>query len=261
VPLTAVFCLLHKKVFAYKTASSKECNGRYLKEHFLLGRAFEWSLRKAAIVFAQNTADKDNLKRTVGVFAVVAPNGHLLPRLSQQEREIILWVGRSHPVKRPELFVELAEKVPGEHFVMVCQRATGDQNYDALVSKANEVKNLEFIERVPFYEIATYFQRAKVLVNTSSSEGFANTFIQAGKWATPILTLKVNPDGFLDEYACGICCNDDFQRLADSLQSMLAGNKYLEYGRNARTYVEQNHDITRIVEKYKELFTQLVGTV
>ena len=260
VPLTAVFCLLRKKVFAYKTASSKECNGKYLKEHFLLGRAFAWSLRRAPIVFAQKVTDRENLERTIGVSAVVVPNAHLLPKLSEQEREIILWVGRSDPVKRPEVFVELAEKVPPEHFVMICQRATGDQNYDSLVSKASEVKNLEFIERVPFHEIKTYFQRAKVLVNTSSSEGFPNTFIQAGRWATPILTLKVNPDGFLDEYGCGLCCSDDFQRLADSLRLMLAGNKYLEYGRNARTYVEQNHDIVRIIEKYKELFTQLVGT-
>ncbi|HUT29818.1 MAG TPA: glycosyltransferase family 4 protein [Sedimentisphaerales bacterium] len=259
VPLVAAFCLLHKKVFAYKTASGKECNGRYLKEHFLLGRTFVWSLRKAGVVFAQKVADKENLERTTGISAVVLPNGHLLPALSEHERNIILWVGRSDPVKRPGLFVELAKKVPDEHFVMICQRATGDKNYEALVTRSNEVKNLEFIERVSFHNIKTYFQRAKVLVNTSSSEGFPNTFIQAGKWATTILTLKVNPDGFLDEYACGICCNDDFHRLADSLRAMLAGNKYSEYGKNARTYVEQNHDITKIVEKYKKLFGQLVG--
>jgi glycosyltransferase involved in cell wall biosynthesis len=218
-----------------------------------------WSLRKAGIVFAQNTADKENLERMAGISAVVVPNGHSLPALSQQERSIVLWVGRSHPVKRPGLFIELAEKVPNEHFVMICQRATGDQNYDALVSRANEVKNLEFIERVPFHEVETYFQRAKVLVNTSISEGFPNTFIQAGKWATPILTLNVNPDGFLDEYECGICCNDDFRRLTESLEFLLAGNKYSEYGKNARKYVEQNHDIAKIVEKYKELFGQVIG--
>jgi glycosyltransferase involved in cell wall biosynthesis len=258
VPLVAVFCLLHRKVFAYKTASSKECNGRYLGEHFLLGRAFVWSLRKARVVFAQKLADKENLQRTTGISAVVLPNGHLLPALSEHERNIILWAGRSHAVKRPELFVELAEKVPNEHFVMICQRATGDRNYEALVTRAKEVKNLEFIERVSFHDINTYFQRAKVLVNTSSSEGFPNTFIQAGKWATPILTLKVNPDGFLDEYKCGICCNDDFQSLADSLRAMLAGNRYSEPGKNARNYVEQNHDIMKIVEKYKEVFVQVV---
>jgi glycosyltransferase involved in cell wall biosynthesis len=258
VPLTAVFCLLHKKKLAYKTASSTECDGRYIKRHYLLGRAFAWSLRKAGVVFTQNVADKEDLQRTVGVSAVVLPNGHHLPPLTNQDREIVLWVGRSDPEKRPELFLDLARKVPGEQFVMICQRATGDQDYETLVTRADEFKNVQFIERVPFHEIKTYFQRAKVLVNTSRSEGFPNTFIQAAQYATPIVSLGVNPDGFLNEYNCGICCKGDVKCLSDSLRYILDGGRYVEFGTNARSYVEKNHDIINIAQRCKELFRKLV---
>jgi glycosyltransferase involved in cell wall biosynthesis len=141
---------------------------------------------------------------------------------------------------------------------MICQRATGDRQYDALKKQAATVQNLQFIERVPFNEIDKYFQKAKVLVNTSDSEGFPNTFIQAGKWATAILSLNVNPDGFLDKYNCGICCGGDRQRLADALRSMLEGSKYLELGANARSYVEKNHDIKEVAERYKDVFRRVV---
>jgi glycosyltransferase involved in cell wall biosynthesis len=256
--LAALFCKLHKKAFVYRTASQQECDGTYLKQHYFAGRAFRWALRNAAKTIVQNEMDKQNIEQTLGVCSIIYPNAQRLPVLSEVQKDIILWVGRSAQVKRPELFIELAEKIPNERFVMICQRATGDQNYDLLLSRAREVKNLQFIERVPFAEIGCYFQRAKVFVNTSDSEGFPNTFIQACNYAVPILSLKVNPDGFLDKYNCGQSCNSQFQKLVDSLKFMLAENNFLKPGKNARRYAEQNHDINKIVEEYKRLFAGLL---
>jgi glycosyltransferase involved in cell wall biosynthesis len=185
------------------------------------------------------------------------PNGHLLPQLPQLERETILWVGRSARFKRPSLFIDLAEIMSDEKLTMICQQATGDKKYEELVARAKQVKNLEFIERVPFGEIDSYFQRAKVFVNTSDSEGFPNTFIQACKCATPILSLNVNPDGFLDKYDCGISCDGDWNKFVGSLKIMLAAKRYEELGKNARKYVEEHHDITKIVQQYKKIFVEL----
>ena len=154
--------------------------------------------------------------------------------------------------------MQLAEEMPKERFMMICQRATGDDKYEELSARAGQVKNLQFIERVPFAEIGSYFQKAKVLVNTSDSEGFPNTFIQACNYAMPILSLKVNPDEFLDKYNCGQSCNGDFQRLVNSLKFMLAENNFLNLGKNARRYAEQNHDIKKIIEEYKKLFVSVL---
>jgi glycosyltransferase involved in cell wall biosynthesis len=257
VPLVSRFCRRYERAFMYRTASMLESNGAYLEKHFFLGRVFASSLRRAEIVFTQNHTDRDNLQRTVGVSAIVIPNGHRLPELSGTRNEFLLWVGRSEKVKGPDRFIKLAREFPDEKFVMICQRATGDDNYDSLCGQAKDVGNLEFYQRVPFNEIDGYFQRAKLLVNTSDSEGFPNTFIQACKWATVIVSLGVDPDGFLDKYFCGISCGGRFARMCEAVKHLLADDGYIEPGRNGRKYVEDHHDIRKVIEQYKGIFRQI----
>jgi len=256
--LVALFCTLHKRIFVYRTASQSECDGTYLRRHYFAGKAFRWSLRKAAQVMVQNETDQKDLKQTAGICSQVMACGHQLPILSDRKRDIILWVGRSAKIKRPELFIELAEQTPNERFTMICQRATGDRNYEELVGQAKKVKNLEFIKRVEFDEIENYFARAKFFVCTSKGEGFPNTYIEACKNGTPILSLNVNPDNFLNRFNCGICTDDDWERFVRQLRTMLESEKLREYGRNARKYAEQRHDIKNIINRYKELFKGLV---
>jgi len=257
-PLIALFCSSHKRIFVYRTANQGECDKTFPEGKRFLKRAFSWSLHKAGAVTVQNQIDKENLQSYFGIDSMVIPNGHQLAELVQKKRDAILWVGRSAPLKRPELFIKLAEHFPDENFMMICQKATGDKNYEALVAEARKVDNLQFIERVPFNEIEDYFRRAKVFVNTSDSEGFPNTFIHACNCAAPILSLKVDPDDFINKHSCGISCNDDWQQMVDALGSMLQKNRYVEMGKNARKYVEENHDIKKIVDKYKTLFRNLM---
>ena len=254
VPLVALFCKLHKKVFVYRTAHQRECDGTYVKEHFFGGRAFARSLRSAKIVFAQNEDDSQKLKDTLGVDSIVIPNGHRIEDITEARKETVLWVGRSADFKKPKLFLDLARRLSDEKFVMICQRATGDNNYQELAANAKQIENLTFIEQVPFGEIDLYFRDAKVLVNTSDSEGFANTFIQAAKYATAILSLNVNPDNFLEKYNCGICAKGDVGQMEESLMTMLEEDRYIDMGANGRKYVEECHDIAEIVQRYKDLF-------
>ncbi len=254
----AFFCKRYGRSFVYRTASAVECDGTYLREHYFRGKGFLWSLRHADAVIAQHQTDADNLAKTAGVSAKVIKNPERLPPLDEKERRTILWVGRSADVKRPELFLELAKKMPAHHFTMICQRAIEDKQYDNFVEKAIQINNLDFIKRVPFHQIHEHFLQAKVFVNTSDYEGFPNTFIQACKCATPILSLNVNPDGFLDKHKCGICCNGHWEKFVDSLKDLLELKRYIELGQNARKYAEENHDITKIVEQYKSCFIQII---
>ena len=257
--LLALFCKLNRRVFVYRTASRGECDGGYLKQHFLGGRAFLWSLRKAALVVVQNETDETEICRTAGVSAVVIPNAHPLPALSQAQRDTVLWVGRSTPLKRPGLFIDLAEQMPGESFTMICQRATGDDDFHALAQRAENVKNLKFIKRVPFHETASYYQRAKIFVNTSDSEGFPNTFVEACKYAAPILSLSINPDDFLTTHKCGLCADDDWEKFLKQFEFLAKSQEARDYGMNGRRYAEEKHDIEKIVKRYKELFLALTA--
>ena len=125
--------------------------------------------------------------------------------------------------------------------------------------RAESIANVEFVEGVPFRRMDEYFRRAKVFANTSDAEGFPNTFIQAAQWSVPILSLFVNPDGFLTEYTCGVECSGQMSRLAEGLQFMLENERFAEFGENAYRYVQERHDITYVVERYKQLFRELAG--
>ena len=256
--LIAFFCKLHNRSFVYRSASSRETDGQYIKANFFLGRAFKYALRNAKAVLVQNDIDKTSLESSVGIDSIVIPNGHDLSMTPSQSRQFILWVGRSDDVKKPGKFLTLAEQFPQEIFMMICQPATGDNNYESLCQRAESINNLIFHRKVSFNEIDKFFEHAKVLVNTSDSEGFPNTFIQACKNATAILTLNVNPDGFLDEYGCGVCCKGDEATLATELKQLLLEDGFLRMGRNGRKYVEEKHDIAKIIDRYKTIFLELV---
>jgi glycosyltransferase involved in cell wall biosynthesis len=254
--LQAFFCKVNKRKYVYRTASAQECNGEYIRQHPLRGRAVIWAIRSAQKVLVQNDDDAKKLLETVNIHSEVIRNGHRLAPSSERPRNTILWTGRSALVKKPHRFLDLARQVPNRHFTMICQRSGGDERYDDLVEQAKQLDNLQFIPRVPFHDIDNYFQRAKVFVNTSDSEGFPNTFIQACSSATPILSLNVNPDTFLDKYNCGLSCDGDWQKFLDGLDFMLAEDRYMQLGQNARKYAEENHDIIKIAEQYKNCFIQ-----
>ncbi len=255
--VVVLYCKCYKKLFVYRTADTDECDGTYLRQHWFRGRAFAWSLRSAKAVFTQNVTGSEALLANTGISATAVGNAHRLPPVEQHHPDTILWVGRSAAVKRADLFLKLAKQSPGQQFTMVCQRSTGDDRYEDLVQQAEKIENLNFVRHVPFREIDEYFQRAKVLVNTSDSEGFPNTFIQACKCLTPILSLNVNPDKFLDNYNCGFSCDGDWDKLLESLKIVLEAEHNAELGKNARKYVEENHDITKIVEQYKSCFIRI----
>ena len=251
--LAALFCRLKKKTFIYRTAHQRECDGTYIKKNFWAGKAFLWSLRNTARTIVQNETDKVNLQRTAGVKSIVIRNAHHLTVTTGQKKDTILWVGRSAEVKRPELFLKLAESFPDERFVQICQQGKDDNRYEELANKAKKVKNLQFIRHVDFRDVDKYFQQAKVFISTSDSEGFPNTFIQACKYSTPILSLCVNPDDFLDKYKCGQCANGNRDKFMTLFKQMLKPQEIRKYRENARKYAEQYHDINKIAEDYKKL--------
>jgi len=160
--------------------------------------------------------------------------------------------------KQPELFIDLAKKLPQEKFTMICPPAESNLSYFKKVRvEAQKVKNLTFIKQVPFKKIDSYFKQAKVFISTSLTEGFPNTFIQAGKNMTPIISFKVNPDKIIINYQLGFCAMGKKDLLSASLKKILTNQKlWLKFSINAYQYVLNHHNLKKTVKSYKEIFLQ-----
>lgn len=153
-------------------------------------------------------------------------------------KEYILWVGRATAVKRPELFIELAKLLPNESFVMV----TSDHDLERFKNlEKNAPKNMEIHKNIPFSFIDNYFKRAKLFVNTSISEGFPVTFLHAGKFAVPVYTLGVDPNGILNEKGGGKV----FEHLTD-ITKHLNDHDLSELGIKLKELVRDLHDARKI---------------
>lgn len=222
---------------------------------FLYGRLYKYGIKKANAVVSQTEIQKDMLMKNLGIDSQVIKNGFFINEgINFSDKAYILWVARAQSWKRPELFLEMVKRLPGEEFKMIIP---GDNPLQALIKeRAAQYENLEVIEYVPFIEIQNYYNRAKLFVNTSEYEGFPNAFVQACLGKTPILSFNVNPDNFIGENKLGFFCQDKLEAAVDFIKDYtLLQLKTL--GENANNYVKENHDISKIYHQYEEIIESL----
>lgn len=100
----------------------------------------------------------------------------------------IIWVATVKPLKRPELFLDLAQRLPQYNFRMIGGAAAGASHFESLQCRAKLLTNIEMTGFVPYADVDAYFDRASLLINTSKIEGFPNTFMQA--WSRGIPTVS-----------------------------------------------------------------------
>ena len=139
---------------------------------------------------------------------------------------------------------------------MICPPAENNPDYFKIIkAKAELISNLKFISWVPFNKIDSFFKKSKVFVSTSLSEGFPNTFIQAGKNLTPIVSYKVNPDKIFDKYQIGFCAQGNENRMAIYLKKILNDQKLRrKLSDRAYRYTTDHHDLASAVDKFKSIF-------
>jgi hypothetical protein len=70
-------------------------------------------------------------------------------------------------------------------------------NMHSLLSQIRRMENLDLLGEVPLEEVNAQLAAGHLFVNTSKTEGFPNTFIQAWMRRVPTLSLDVDPDGIL----------------------------------------------------------------
>jgi glycosyltransferase involved in cell wall biosynthesis len=178
--------------------------------------------------------------------AAQPPGGH----------EIALWVGKSDKVKRPDIMLQLAAQFKEIDFVLVLNRSDL-----ALFDHILRVKpsNVQILESIDFREMESLFARAFVLINTSLFEGFPNTFLQAGKYGVPILSLQVDPDGFVEKHRCGIVAKGEVAILAEGLRRLISDSSLRKTcSENIKSYILSHHEANARVSQLNQFLKGLL---
>lgn len=245
--LVRLISWLKRKKFVYMSAHEIDCNGEYEKQNnFIKGLLFRLGVRNADLVITQSVDHEKMLSDHHGVKSVVMPSMYPLDEQVENGiyKDTVLWVARCEDWKNPDLFLELAKSNLDVQFTMICPPSNNQPDFfEKIKSTARSAKNVTFIRFVPFEEIDAYFSRARLFVQTSDYEGFPNTFIQAFKNETPVLSFSVSPDSILERNNLGACADGDREIFFTEFQNLLNDREKLtQMGSNASAYFRKNHD-------------------
>jgi glycosyltransferase involved in cell wall biosynthesis len=257
----AWYALRRRKRFVYACASDREFQSRKVsrlppRDEFL----FRMALRAADGVLVQNIRQQQLFKTNFDRDAVIAPNCYLEPQAGCcAPGGSVLWVGVFKPVKRPDLFLELARQNPDRRFVMVGgadNRNDPDKiYYGRMRDMAVQLPNLRFVGHVPFSEVGRHFDEASLFVNTSDLEGFPNTFLQA--WIRGLPTLSfVRPEVSAGETGT-IACRDVADMAARVAQLSADAVAWRQASDACRSHFHKNHSVEVVLRQYREFFHSL----
>lgn len=228
-------------------------HGRALEKAFI-----RRGMQQADIIIAQAEYQVALLRANYGLDAqAVVPNFHPAAEEECAKRDDgvdIVWIANLKPQKQPERFIELARALRDRtdaRFWMAGRRDKG--GVAGVLGAAVDLDNFRYVGELPLHEVNRLLARAHLFVNTSAYEGFPNTFIQAWLRETPVLSLRVDPDGVLAREGIGVCPGS-MERLIEDCDALIEDpERRARMGKRARTYAERVHAVEPNVQRVLDL--------
>jgi glycosyltransferase involved in cell wall biosynthesis len=252
--VTAWFCRRHGRRMVYRVASDANCvPGRQLIRLWRDRKLYEYGLRRADLVATQTLAQSNLLLEHYGVPSV-AVNMAVEPptETAPNRRDIdVLWVSNLRSVKRPELVLELARQLPQVNFTLAGGVVYQDY-YDEIAAAAARLPNVTMLGHVPYDAIGALFARSRVFLNTSSVEGFPNTFLQAWIRGVPVVTF-FDPDRLVRQQRLGFAADSLADMRAALARLLLDDGEREALGTRARRFAHAEFSPAHVAQHYLDL--------
>ena len=256
----AAFCRRYGRKFVYAAAHDADFDPKrsvipYRRDKVI----YAWGLRRAHAIVVQNPAQVDRCHEVYDREPVPVRSCYVPPEnFHADPRGYVLWIATLRKWKQPEVFIELARRLPQYRFRMV-GGADGQEYFDALRSMVESVPNLEFAGFVPYADIEREFDGARLFVNTSEFEGFPNTFLQA--WARGIPTVSfvdpgssVNGDAVVNRVTT-------LDEMASAVQGLMTDDAaWRETGARCATCYADQHSLEAVTGGYEAIFEGLFAS-
>lgn len=255
--LLAMFCNKQKRRFVFRAAHDNDCEpDQLLIQYWRDRKLYEYGLRRANGILVQSEQQRHAMLANYGLPSRVAEMLVDPPR-PQPERDIdVLWVNNIRPFKRPDLYLALARKLPHLRFHMVGGSQPGyEALYEEVREEAKALPNFVFHGPVPYHEVGPLYARARIFVNTSDSEGFPNSYLQAWMHGTPVVAF-FDPDGIIARHRLGASV-DSLDRMSEQVSLLhTQSDRWKELSASCEHYMNSVHDETRILAPYLKVLEE-----
>ena len=260
--ITAFLAKLNNKIFIYASSSDHSVSTyltiKKVKDLELI--PYIYGIKNATCVVCQTENQKKLLKSSLSKEGIIIKTFIPIKQCNEFEQVTneILWAGRVIKGKLPELYLELAKRLPEYKFKMIGAPFINDLDYyNEIKEKALKIKNVDFLGFVPHNEIDKYYNNSDIFISTSNAEGFPNTFLEAWNCGIPIISIHFDPDNLIKKCNLGLYSNNFEELVKNTKKLMVDENLRKELGENGRKYVKNEHGVSKILDDYENLFYNL----
>lgn len=238
--VVAEFCRRHRRRFVFRVASDADCAPHTLMLDNSRDRMlYHYGLRRADAILVQTDRQAKLLQRNYGLDARQAGMFSDLPEQVRGFGERgggLLWLANMRAMKRPEWFLDMARRVPR----LPCDMAGGIHPgelalYTRVAAAAESLPNLRFHGQVRFGATRALFADARIFVNTSSFEGFPNTYLQAWANGVPVIA-SFDPDGIIAAHGLGVAVDNVDSAVAEARSLLASPAKWEAFSARCRAF-------------------------
>jgi glycosyltransferase involved in cell wall biosynthesis len=261
----ALFCRRHGRKLVFRVASDTDCEpDRLLVKYWRDRKLYEYGLRRADAILAQSRYQQGLLERNYGLRSSLAgmlvDSGDAALPFSRRDLTV-LWVNNLRQLKRPELLLDAAERLPELSFHMVGGPAAGAMRFfEDIEAQARLRSNVTFHGQVPYHDVNSLYERARVFVNTSDIEGFPNSYLQAWARGTPVVAF-FDPDGLIEREGLGMTV-DTPQQLPGAIRALASDPAaWAAASARCRAFIGRHYGEEKVLSHYRALVDSLCEAV
>lgn len=260
----AAFCRARGRKFVFSASNDLDFDFSRTDRSKHVLRAYRRAVETCDLMVVQ-TAQQRELARAV--FPALDPQ--LIPSFCQPaapsngDGRRFLWADRFVDYKRPEIFLDLAERLPELSFRMIAPttQQTDPAFADALRARAAKLTNLELLPGMQRPELLEQIASATAVVKTSLVEGMPNTFLESWARSVPVLSYEVDPDDRIVDERSGILAHGSLDELAAGAQQLWDDAALrAELGSNGLRFVEATHSLAAVGDRWHEVLQPLLAS-
>ena len=256
--LVALFCRMYRRKWVFRVAHDTDCEpDKLLVQFWRDKKLYEYGLRRSPAILVQTQRQQQAILTNYGLASMQV--GMLVDfpqqRYTFEERDVdVLWVNNLRQFKRPDLFLALARRSPHLQFHMVGGPQPGFESmFEAIRREAESIANLTFHGRVAYHAMDRKYDRARVFVNTSDSEGFPNAFLQAWVRGTPVVSF-FDPDHLIEQESLGKVVNS-LDTMTHAIETLFYDTlQWTQASNRCVAYMERVFSEDRILAPYLSIF-------